>query len=237
VSDTLLDVRDVRLRFGGVHALDGLSLSVTDEHQFWGLIGPNGSGKTTLFNTVSGLYPPHEGSITGSALRQRRGAVPGLGRTFQHPRVFRRLNVIENLLAASAAMRRRVAEGRADELLELLSLTHVADRRAGELSIGQQKLVELARALMRDPRLVLLDEVAAGIHPRLRHEIAGYLRQLAERGTRFLIIEHDMRFLMELCTRIYCMAHGKVIASGTPSEIRGNTRVADEYLGRGHDRR
>lgn len=236
MTDTLLDVRDVSVRFGGVRALDELSLAVTDAHRLWGLIGPNGSGKTTLFNTVSGLNQPQAGTITGSAVRRHRGTVPGLGRTFQHPRVFAQLDVVENLLAASAHLRKRAAEQRADELLELLTLTHVADRRAGELSIGQQKLVELARALMRNPRLVLLDEVAAGIHPRLRREIADHLRKLAAQGTHFLIIEHDMRFLMELCSRIFCMAHGKVIADGSPSEIRADTRVADEYLGRGHDR-
>ncbi|MQA03765.1 MAG: ATP-binding cassette domain-containing protein [Streptosporangiales bacterium] len=236
MTETLLDVRDVSLRFGGVRALDELSLSVTDDHHLWGLIGPNGSGKTTLFNTVSGLYQPQAGAITGSAVRRRRGTVPDLGRTFQHPRVFGQLDVIENLLAASAALRKRTAEERAEELLELLTLTHVANRRAGELSIGQQKLVELARTLMRDPKLVLLDEVAAGIHPRLRREIADHLRKLAAQGTHFLIIEHDMRFLMELCTRVFCMAHGKVIAVGSPVEIRADQRVADEYLGRGHER-
>ncbi|GAB3449399.1 ABC transporter ATP-binding protein [Actinophytocola sediminis] len=236
MSEALLDVRDLAVRFGGVRALDGVSVAITEEHRFWGLIGPNGSGKTTLFNTVSGLYRPNEGTVAGSALRRRRGTVPGLGRTFQHPRVFGRLSVVENLLAASAAMGRRTATRRADDLLELLDLTRVADRFAGELSIGQQKLVELARALMRDPALVLLDEVAAGVHPRLRAEIARHLRTLAERGTRFLIIEHDMRFLMELCTRIFCMAHGKVIATGTPTEIRADARVAAEYLGRGYDR-
>ncbi|MGH3448792.1 MAG: ATP-binding cassette domain-containing protein, partial [Nocardioidaceae bacterium] len=171
-----------------------------------------------------------------STLRRHRGTVPGLGRTFQHPRVFAQLNVVENLMAASATLRKRVAQQRADNLLDLLSLTRVADRKAGELSIGQQKLVELARALMRDPQLVLLDEVAAGIHPRLRGEIAGYLCKLATEGTHFLIIEHDMRFLMQLCTRIYCMAHGKVVAVGTPEEIRADTRVAEEYLGGGYGR-
>jgi len=236
MTDALLDVREVSVRFGGVHALDAVSITITDEHRFWGLIGPNGSGKTTLFNTVSGLYQPSAGSVTGTALRRRRGTVPGLGRTFQHPRVFGRLSVVENLLAASATMHRRAAARRADELLELLSLGRVTDRLAGELSIGQQKLVELARALMRDPSLVLLDEVAAGIHPRLRRDIANHLRGLAGRGTSFLIIEHDMRFLMELCTRIFCMAHGKVIATGTPEQIRADDRVAAEYLGRGHDR-
>lgn len=236
MADALLDVRSVSLRFGGVRALDELSLTVTDAHQLWGLIGPNGSGKSTLFNTVSGLYRPQAGTVTGSALRRHRGTMPGLGRTFQHPRVFAQLDVVENLMAASATLRKGAAQQRADELLELLSLTEVADRKAGELSIGQQKLVELARALMRNPELVLLDEVAAGIHPRLRREIAGHLRKLAAQGTHFLIIEHDMRFLMDLCTRIFCMAHGKVVAVGSPDEIRADTRVADEYLGRGHGR-
>lgn len=236
MSRVLLDIRDVRRSFGGIHALDGVSLTVTEDHSFWGLIGPNGSGKTTLFNTVSGLYAPDSGSITGSAVTRRKGSVPGLGRTFQHPRVFPRLTVVENLMAASGGVRRGMAEERAVELLDLLTLTRVSKRRAGELSIGQQKLVELARALMRDPELVLLDEVAAGIHPKLRKEIATHLRSLAKRGTRFLIIEHDMRFLMGLCTHVACMANGRVIAQGTPEEIRQDARVAEEYLGRGHAR-
>lgn len=234
MATTLLDVRDVRLSFGGVRALDGVSLAVTDAHPFWGLIGPNGSGKTTLFNLVGGIYTPHAGSVTGSSLERRRGTVPGLGRTFQHPRVFARLTVRENLLAASGGLRRRSAARRSAELIELLDLSHVAERRSGELSVGQQKLVELARALMRDPQLVLLDEVAAGIHPRLRAQIAGHLRELAARGTCFLIIEHDMRFLMDLCSHLFCLAHGKTIAAGSPQEIRNDTRVADEYLGRSH---
>jgi len=234
MSTPLLDVRDVSVQFDGVRALNDVTLTITDDHHFWGLIGPNGSGKTTLFNAISGLYKPTSGTITGSALRQRRGTLDKLGRTFQHPRVFGRLTVLENLLAASAAMNANAAKLRADELLELLSLTTVADRFAEELSIGQQKLVELGRALMRDPELVLLDEVAAGIHPRLRTEIAQYLRTLADRGTHFLIIEHDMRFLMRLCTRIFCLAHGSVIAEGTPDEIRADHRVVAEYLGRRH---
>lgn len=234
MTETLLDIRDLRLSFGGVHALDGLDLTVTDEHSFWGLMGPNGSGKTTLFNAVSGIYAPQSGSIGGSAVRRERGVRPGLGRTFQHPRVFPRLTVAENMLAASRGLGGRAAHERAGELLELLDLAPVRHRRAGELSIGQQKLVELARALMREPDLVLLDEVAAGIHPRLRTEIAGHLRRLAARGTRFLIIEHDMRFLMDLCTFVVCMAHGKAIAAGAPEQVRGDPQVVEEYLGR-HD--
>ncbi|MGH3358182.1 MAG: ABC transporter ATP-binding protein [Nocardioidaceae bacterium] len=233
MATTLLDVDDVRLSFGGVHALDGASLTVTDAHSFWGLIGPNGSGKTTLFNLISGIYAADAGVVSGTSTIRHRGSVPGLGRTFQHPRVFERMTAQENLLAASRGMRSRAAERKAADLVDLLELGPVVDRRAGELSIGQQKLVELARALMRDPQLVLLDEVAAGIHPRLRARIAGYLRELAGRGTRFLIIEHDMRFLMDLCSQLYCVAHGKTIASGSPEQIRDDPRVAAEYLGRG----
>lgn len=234
MTTTLLDVRDVALAFGGVRALDGASLQVTDEHAFWGLIGPNGSGKTTLFNLVSGIYRPDSGTVGGTSLTRRRGVMPGLGRTFQHPRVFPALSTRENLLAASGGLRTRVAEQRAADLVDLLELRPVLHRRAGQLSIGQQKLVELARALMRDPELVLLDEVAAGIHPRLRVQISEHLRELAGRGTRFLIIEHDMGFLMGLCSQVYCLARGRTIAAGTPQEIRDDPLVADEYLGRRH---
>lgn len=235
MATTLLEVRDAHLSFGGVRALDGVDLTVTDAHSFWGLIGPNGSGKTTLFNLVGGIYTASSGTLSGSSLVRRRGTVPGLGRTFQHPRVFARLTARENLLAASGGLRRGVAERRADELIDLLELGPVAQRRSGELSVGQQKLVELARALMRDPQLVLLDEVAAGIHPRLRSQIAGHLRVLAGQGTSFLIIEHDMGFLMDLCSHIYCLAHGKTIADGTPEDIRNDALVAKEYLGSRHD--
>jgi ABC-type branched-subunit amino acid transport system ATPase component len=235
VSTPLLAVRDLRLSFGGVRALDGVDLTVDQGHHFWGLIGPNGSGKTTLFNAVSGLYAPDSGEISGSAVQRERGTMPRLGRTFQHPRVFGQLTVTENLLAASQGLDYAAAYERASQFLELLDLTRLHRRRAGELSIGQQKLVELARALMRDPQLVLLDEVAAGIHPRLRAEIAHHLRQLARLGTRFLIIEHDMQFLMGLCTHVVCLAHGRVITYGSPMAVRSDPRVRREYLGGGDD--
>lgn len=228
----LLEVRDLKLRFGGVRALDGVDLTVDDQHDFWGLIGPNGSGKTTLFNTITGLYRADSGSISGSAVARAHGGMPRLGRTFQHPRVFAQLTVTENLMAGSQGLSHRAAHRRASQLLELLELTPQRNRRAGELSIGQQKLVELARSLMREPDLVLLDEVAAGIHPRLRAQIAGHLRRLAALGTRFLIIEHDMQFLMGLCTHVVCLASGRAIAAGTPTEVRDNPRVREEYLGR-----
>lgn len=232
MTTTLLDIRDVEVSFGGVRALNGLSLTVTDEHSFWGLIGPNGSGKTTLFNLVSGLCRASAGRMSGSAIGARGG---GVGRTFQSPRVFARMTVAENLLAVSAGMRTRRARVRAAELLELLRLGDVVGRRAGELSIGQQKLVELARALMRDPKLVLLDEVAAGIHPQLRNDISEHLSRLARRGTRFVIIEHDMALVSALCTRIFCMARGRLLAEGTPEQIRQDERVVSEYLGADHE--
>jgi ABC-type branched-subunit amino acid transport system ATPase component len=231
MSTTLLEIRDVRLSFGGVRALDGVDLIVDDGHDFWGLIGPNGSGKTTLFNAVTGLYRPDSGTIAGTAVQKMHGGMPKLGRTFQHPRVFGQLSVTENLLSASQGLSRSAANSRAGQLLELLDLAPVRRRRACQLSIGQQKLVELARALMRDPELMLLDEVAAGIHPRLRTQIAGYLRRLAGLGTRFLIIEHDMQFLMGLCTHVVCLANGRPIAAGTPEEVRADRRVREEYLG------
>ncbi len=235
MTPPLLEAHGLELSFGGVRALDGLSLAITDEHHLWGLIGPNGSGKSSLFNVVSGLYRPQSGTVTGTAVSGGRRSPTRLGRTFQHPRVFPSLTVAENLLAVSSGMSRKAAQTRATELLGLLGLPAHVDRRAGELSIGQQKLVELARALMQSPGLVLLDEVAAGINPRLRDDIAEHLRALASHGTRFLIIEHDMDFLMGLCSRVFCMARGRLIAEGTPVEIQQNDAVAEQYLGPTHD--
>lgn len=234
MTTTLLSADDVQVTFGGVRALDGLTLNITDEHHLWGLIGPNGSGKSTFFNLVTGLCRASRGSVGGTALRRRGRRVVALGRTFQSPRVFGRMTVAENLLAVSGGMSHREARERADELLTLLRLTGVVDRRAGELSIGQQKLVELARALLRRPELVLLDEMAAGVHPDLRGEIAGHLRRLADQGSRFVVIEHDMALLLGLCTRVFCLAQGRLLAEGTPDEMRRNERVVAEYLGAGH---
>ncbi|MGH3665836.1 MAG: ABC transporter ATP-binding protein [Egibacteraceae bacterium] len=232
---TLLELRRVSKDFGGLRALDAVDLEVSDAHAFWGLIGPNGAGKTTLFNVVSGVYPPTEGRVVGPAVgAAAEGGGMTLGRTFQHPRVFPSLTVAENMLAVARGMSARQARERAIDLLDLVDLTGLAQRRAGELSIGQQKLVELVRSLMPRPQLVLLDEVAAGIHPRLTARIAEYLRVLADGGVRFLIIEHDMKFLMELCSRVFVLARGRLIAQGTPDDIRRDPRIAEIYLGTAH---
>lgn len=226
----LLEVKAVSKRFGGITALDDVSLTVTDEHSFWGIVGPNGSGKTTLFNVVSRVYPPSSGTVAVSAAGSAsKGA--RIGRTFQHPRVFPTLTVAENLMAVSRGMKRRNSHDRASELVEIMGLALVTGRRAGELSIGQQKLVELARSLMHSPKLVLLDEVAAGIHPHLVEEIGKHLHALAEAGTTFLIIEHDMKFLMELSSHVFVLNQGRLLTEGTPDDVTRNPEVAAVYLG------
>lgn len=227
---TLLELDGVTVTFGGLKALDNVSLRVTDEHRFWGLVGPNGSGKSTAFNVVSGVHKPASGTV-----RTAGHGAAAVGRTFQHPRVFGGLTVVENLLAVARGISIGAARRRVDELLALVELVPLANRRAGELSLGQQKLVELARTLMLRPRVVLLDEVAAGIHPRLVDRIGHHLRVLAADGVTFLVIEHNMQFLMDLCSHVFVLSSGRLIAQGTPQAVQSNPDVIATYLGAQHD--
>lgn len=250
----MLRAADVVKRFGGLHALDGCSLEAPLDG-ITGLIGPNGSGKSTLFNVITGFYRPDAGAVTLGETRltglppwevARRGIV----RTFQLTRIFPRMTCLENLLFApadqpgeglvAALVRpprvRRVAarlRARAEALLERVELTPHADVLAGSLSYGQQKLLELARALMTDPRLLLLDEPAAGINPALLDRLVDLIRALHAEGRGFLIVEHDMRLVMTLCQRVVVLDYGQTIAAGTPEEIARDPRVLDAYLGSG----
>lgn len=232
---TVLEARDVRKRFGGIHAVDGVSLAV-ERQEIVGIIGPNGSGKSTLFDIVTGTVPASSGqvlldgrSITGwSAHRVARA---GVARTFQIPALFVNMTVRENLYAALVEGDWKAAPRRVDDALALLDLERVADDLASGLSGGQQRLLEFARVLVREPRLILLDEVTAGVHPTLRDTILRAVTRLRDDGTTFLVIEHDMELVRNVCERIVVMDAGTVVAEGTFDEIASNKQVMEAYLG------
>ncbi|MFO0996116.1 MAG: ABC transporter ATP-binding protein [Alphaproteobacteria bacterium] len=239
----LLDVQSVSKRFGGVVANDRITLSVTPG-EIVGLIGPNGSGKTTLFNSIAGQHPIDGGTISFagreiSALRTGAIARLGLIRTYQQTRVFRRMTTLANMLVSASvehgSMFRRPTStdrDRAEELLTFVDLAEKRHLRAGDLSFGQQKLLEFAMALMRGPRLLLLDEPTAGINPTLINSLVERLRRAnAELGVTLLVIEHNIPVIMALASRLYCLAHGELLAEGTPEAIRDDPRVIDAYLG------
>jgi branched-chain amino acid transport system ATP-binding protein len=243
----LLQVTDIRKHYGAIRAVDGVSFEV-HPGEIFGVIGPNGSGKTTLFNTMLGQITPDSGRIQlkgedvtrlGPLELSRRG----VGRTFQTLQVFGRMTVRDNLIVAAqehqgSMFSRMFAPSdsglgaQADALIDQFRIRHVADRKAGELSYGQQKLVDIAMAFMSEPDLVLLDEPCAGVNPSLVGGISRLLKELnRDRRGSFVVIEHNMDFVMDLCHRIMVMVEGTVLAVGTPEEIRSNRAVLDAYLG------
>ncbi len=241
----LLRTEDVSKAFGGVQALSDASLEV-ERGGITGLIGPNGSGKTTLFNVITGYVRADSGQVylDGRAitnLRPSRVFGLGIGRTFQLTRIFPSLTVLENMLVAAqhkhrsgnplAAAGGAVARRRAMELLEFVGLTGHADALAGTLSYGQRKLLELAYVLVADPEIVLLDEPAGGVNPSLINYIADRIKEMNAAGKTFLIVEHNMDFVMGLCHSVTVLDSGTVVAAGPPAEIRSNPRVLDAYLG------
>jgi branched-chain amino acid transport system ATP-binding protein len=246
MAPALLEISDVSKRFGGVVANQRISLSVP-EGRIIGLIGPNGSGKTTLFNSIVGQHPIDAGSIRFAGQEISRLRVPeiarlGLLRTFQQTRVYTKMTCLQNmrisvparetgLLAMFAPFAAEVDE-RAEAMLEFTGLYAKRHLRAGELSFGQQKLLEFAMALMADPRLLLLDEPTAGINPTLINGLIERLKRVnADLGITLLVIEHNMRVIMNLAEHIYCLAHGELLADGRPEAIRSDQRVIDAYLG------
>ncbi|WP_435105078.1 ABC transporter ATP-binding protein [Arhodomonas sp. AD133] len=236
-QQAVLSVEGLVRHFAGITAVNGVSLAVSGG-EIVGVIGPNGSGKSTLFNLVAGALAPNAGRIVldGRVVTgwpAWRVARAGLGRTFQIPALFDNMSVRDNLLAAAVEGGDwRGAPKRADAALELLQIDHVADNRASELSGGQQKLVEFARVSMREPRLVLLDEVTAGVHPNIRRIILDAVRTLQRRGVTFLLIEHDMELVREVCGRIIVMDFGEVVAEGDFATIASDAEVRQAYLGR-----
>ncbi len=249
----MLKIDNVSKHFGGVWALKDCSLETRD----WpavGLIGPNGSGKTTLFHTITGFYTPDSGTITfeGEAIHSlptHKIIRRGIGRTFQISRIFESLSLLDNLLIARRAVtgekivplflnwkgiteEESRAKDEAISLLTLMGLEAKRDEPAGTLSYGQRKLVELARILMLDPSLILLDEPAAGINPTLIQKILSVIHTLKKRGKRFLIIEHNMDVIIELCDWVFVLDAGTVIADGPPGIIRTDPRVLEAYFGK-----
>ena len=226
---------DVRKSFGGIRAVNGVSLAL-ERGRIYGLIGPNGSGKTTLFNCITGVERCDAGAIVleGTPIQDLKPyqiARRGVGRTFQMIRVFPELTALENLLVVTTGDH-AAATTRARELLAFVKLEALAGEYAGNLSYGQQKLVEFVRMLMRDPSLVLLDEPAAGVNRTLLNELLDAVRRLRDAGKTVLLVEHDMKVVMGLCETVFVLDHGEKIAEGPPGVIQTDERVIEAYFGR-----
>jgi len=243
---SILEVNNVSKSFGGVKANVDISMSV-DKGKIVGLIGPNGSGKTTLFNSIVGTYPIDQGSIKFNGKEVSELPVPiiaklGLLRTFQQTRIYGKLNCVENMLISHKASDESLVKifsqvpknliEKAENLLNFVGLYQKRKLRAGDLSFGQQKLLELAMALMNEPEMLLLDEPTAGINPTLINGIIDRLIKVNQDfGITLLVIEHNMRVIMNLAQKILCLAHGELLAEGSPEQIKNDKRVIDAYLG------
>jgi len=252
VEETLLRIREVSKHFGCVYAVNGVSLDIKSG-SIWGLVGPNGSGKTTLFNTVLGLFRPDEGTIYFdgkciSNLAPHEIYALGLVNAFQLPRLFPGLSVLDNMLVAARghqgdrllnslflrrSWQRQEAElaDKAMEVLELLQLEHLAFSQAGKLSGGQRKLLEVGRGLMASPTLLLLDEPAAGVNPKLGRRIFEGIEDLRRKGLSFFIIEHRLEILFDFAHWVYVMDKGKIVVQGKPEEVVENPAFYQVYLG------
>ena len=251
----MIVVDDIHKQFGGFKAVDGASLRI-EENSITGLIGPNGAGKTTLFNVIAGVLTPTSGSV--HMQREDITGLPphelfhkGLLRTFQIAHEFSSMTCRENLMMVPGAQsgetlwntwfgRKRIADeeralkAKADEVLEFLTVKHLAEQKAGQISGGQKKLLELGRTMMVDAKIVFLDEVGAGVNRTLLNTIGdAILRLNQDRGYTFVVIEHDMDFIGKICGQVICMAEGKVLAEGSLAEIKANEQVIEAYLGTG----
>jgi len=242
----IIEVHGVSKSYGGVKANTDISIDV-EQGGITGLIGPNGSGKTTLFNSIVGYHPVDSGSIKFEGKEISKMLVQdiarlGLLRTFQQTRIYGDMNCVENMLISmphrkmtlweSFTTNTRADHDRAEHLLDFVGLYEKRFLRSGSLSFGQQKLLEFAMALMNEPTVLLLDEPTAGINPTLINGLIDRLKRAnSEFGITLFIIEHNMRVIMNMADRIYCLAHGELLAAGTPDEIQGDQRVVDAYLG------
>lgn len=250
----MLEVRNVIKNFGGLKALDNCSITV-EKSGICGLIGPNGSGKSTLFNMITGYYRPDSGKIlyNGNDLGKVKPyeiVNMGMSRTFQLTHLFERMTLMENMLIApklqegeniwKALLGRNVKKQehgnyeKAMELLEFFDLTHLRNEYADSISFGQQKLLEMARTLMTKPDMVLMDEPTGGVNPVLINKITDCIKELRDAGLTFLIVEHNMSVVSELCDEVYVLDYGKNIARGSPDKVRNDECVIDAYLGAEH---
>jgi ABC-type branched-subunit amino acid transport system ATPase component len=232
----ILAVRGVTRRFGGVIAVDDCSFALAP-HRIWGLIGPNGSGKTTLFNLLSGALAPDAGQIVFKGQNvagwaSHRITALGLGRTFQITRLFHGMTVLENMRVAARATDPARVAARADELIAFVGLNDLREEYAGNLSYGQQKLIEFMRILMTEPDVILLDEPFAGVNPVMENKLVELIHALLDEGKTFLITDHEMRLIMSLCERVLVLDYGHLIADDTPAAIQADERVVEAYFGR-----
>lgn len=252
MTTQLLRISAAGKRFGGLQALSDVTLSI-QRGQIYGLIGPNGAGKTTLFNVITGLYQPDGGEFElndhpYSPSSPHEVARAGIARTFQNIRLFGDMTALENVMVGrhvrthqgiiGAVLRHRAArdeeaaiQQRAIELLDFVGIAHLAGRTARHLSYGDQRRVEIARALATDPLLLALDEPAAGMNATEKESLRGLLQTIREQGTTILLIEHDVKLVMGLCDRLTVLDYGKVIAEGTPAEVQKHPAVIAAYLG------
>jgi ABC-type branched-subunit amino acid transport system ATPase component len=231
----ILTVDNVSVRFGGVQALDKAHLTILP-HRITGVIGPNGSGKSTLFNAVTGVTRADSGSIRFrgtdiTRLGPHRINHLGIGRTFQLTRLFGQMTAFENLLVVARGDR-EMAQSRAEALLDVVGLRDVRDEYAANLSYGQQKLLELVRLLMTDPALVMLDEPFAGVNPTMERRLLEQMQGWVDDGKTIVVTDHEMKIMMEICQEIFVLNYGKVIARGTPAQIRADPLVMEAYFGR-----
>jgi branched-chain amino acid transport system ATP-binding protein len=248
----ILEADRLSISFGGVRAIDGVSIAI-ESGQVFSIIGPNGSGKTTLFNLVSGIYTPNDGSIrlggeTVTGLAPDRLARRGLSRTFQNLQIFSRMSVLENVMVGrhrhertgivaellhwpSVARQNEATREAARAVLARVGLAEAADRPAASLAYGALKRLEIARALASEPKLLLLDEPAAGCNAVETQEIDLVIRSIVKGGTTVVLVEHDMRLVMNISDRVHVLASGRTLAEGTPDEVRSNPAVIEAYLG------